>query len=480
MEDRLYKYLKYYNASPQWVKSISGRPYRLLPLSLRYGKVYTEYTKLLEKSQWWPKKKLEEYQWRKLEALLKHAYKNVPYYRRIFNEREIKPKDIQNFDDFRKIPFLTKEIVRDNLQNLTAKNYPKSKLLYMTTGGSTGTPLGFYYEKGVARSKELAFMTAQWSRVGYKIGDRLAVLRGNVVKGANDGRFYEYEPIKNRLILSSYHMSDKNLPLYIKQIRKFKPKFLHVYPSALAILANFMRRNKIELFPTVKAILSGSENIYPWQLKLFREIFQCKVFFWYGLGELSALAGNCEKSDYYHIFPEYSYVELIDKDGNSVAEEGTMGEIVGTTFDNNVMPFIRYKTQDLAVYTDQKCKCGRNYPLLKRIEGRVQELIYTKRGDLISLGPAIFGIHDVGWTQVRQIQFVQEEKGKLTIKVVKDPCFSREEIGRYILSLFRLRLNRICDLKIEFVDEIPRTKSGKYRFLIQKLPIKFGDEQCYS
>lgn len=99
MEDWLYKYLKYYNDSAQWIKQIAGRVYRTIPLSVRYGKVYTEYAKLLEESQWWSEEKLQDYQWCKLEALLKHAYENVPYYRKIFDEGGIKPKDIQNFDD---------------------------------------------------------------------------------------------------------------------------------------------------------------------------------------------------------------------------------------------------------------------------------------------------------------------------------------------------------------------------------------------
>jgi len=250
---------------------------------------------------------------------------------------------------------------------------------------------------------------------------------------------------------------------------------LHVYPSVLTILAKFMKRNKIKPFSSIKAILASSENIYPWQIKLFKEVFQCKVFFFYGLTEMVALAGICEKSYDYHIFPEYSYVELIEKDGNRVTEEGAIGEIVGTTFDNYAMPLIRYRTGDLAVYTKQTCKCGRNYPLLKNIEGRLQELIYTKSEDLISLGPVIFGIHDKCWTQVRELQFVQEKKGELIIKLIKNPEFSEKKVRNYVLNLFKQRLGGICDIKIKFVNEIPKTERGKHKFLIQKLPINFGE-----
>lgn len=476
IEDYLYKFKEYYNESPQEIKQILGRIYRILPLSIRYGKVYLKYAKLLKESQWWSKKKLEEYQWRKLEALLKHAYENVPYYRRILDERGIKPKHIQNFDDFRKLPFLTKEIVRDNLQDLVARSYPKYKLLYVTTGGSTGIPLGLYYEKGVARSKELAFMTTQWGRVGYKIGDKLAMLMGNVVHGANEGKCWEYEPIKNRLILSSYHMTDKNLLLYVKQIRKFKPRFLHGYPSTLTILANFMKKNRIESFESVEAVLAGSENMYPWQFELFKEIFHCKIFFWYGLTELSALAGTCEKSHYYHVFPEYSYVELLDSDNNPVSKEDGVGEIVGTTFDNDIMPLIRYRTQDLAVYTKQKCECGRNYPLLKRIDGRKQELVVTKGGSLVSLTALFFSQYFFfkAFGKIKNMQLEQSKRGEVLLRIVKDKGYGIADEKEIRANLMQV-VGGDLDISFDYVDEIPRTQSGKHRFLIQKLPINLED-----
>ena len=473
MEDKLYKFLKYYNANPQWVKELLGRIYRSIPLSIRYGKIYTEYTKLLEESQWWSREKLEEYQWCKLEVLLKHAYQNVPYYRRVFDEKGLKPKDIQNWDDFRKVPFLTKQIIRDNLEDLVAKNYSQSRKLYVTTGGSTGMPLSLYYEKGVARSKELAFITALWSRVGYKSGDKLAVLRANLVRGIDNRKFWEYEPIKNRLILSSYHMTDENLPLYIEQIRTFKPKFLHIYPSTLTILAMFMKKNNIQPFQSVKAILASSESMFPLKIKLFEEVFQCQFFFWYGLTELSALAGPCEKSIYYHIFPEYSYVELIDSNGNPVAEENTMGEIVGTTFDNDIMPLIRYKTQDLAVHAKPKCKCGRNYPLLSRIEGRLQEFFVDKNGSLIT-----FIAHDYALWNVRDkinaYQYVQNEPGRVLLNIDAKNKFSISDIDSVKRTFWDFYPS--FDIKIKFVEHIPRTERGKFRYLIQKLPVKFGVE----
>ena len=480
MEDSIYKWKKYYDHSPAFLKKVVGNLYRQIPLPFRYGTKYKYYRDLLTESKFWSKQKLEEYQMQRLEKLLRHVYENVPYYRRVFDEREIKPEDIQNLSDFKNIPYLTKEIVRNNIQDLIARNYPKHKLLYQTTGGSTGAPLTFYHEKSVARSKEVAFFEALWSRVGYRWGrDRMISLRGETVK-AKDNKFWEYEPIRNNLIFSVYHMTNENLPYYIERIKTFEPRFIYTYPSAITLLAIFMRNNDIGPFNCLKAILCGSEHLFPQQQHLLEETFNCKILNWYGMGEKVTLAGSCEHSSYYHIFPEYGITELIGENGRAVCEEDKVGEIIGTSFDNDIMPFIRYKTGDLGVHTNQKCKCGRNYPLIKCIEGRVQEFIVSKDGSLISLNgnmisldSALFSIKNEGWRKIKQIQFIQEEKGKLTLRVVKDDRFSLLDATEYVKSLFEKRLRYLCEFKIEFVDDIPRTDRGKHRFLIQKMPIEF-------
>ena len=288
--------------------------YGTIPPRFRYGKVFWDTYNFLQESQWWGKERLEEYQMQQLSKLLNHAYENVPYYQKVFNERGLCPKDIQNFDDLRKLPYLTKEIIQENLPDLVARNYSKSKLQYVTTGGSIGIPMGFYQEKGVSAAKEQAFMLAQWNRVGFKIGDRCVVLRGNVVHSASKGKLWEYEPVNKNLILSSYYMTDETLPKYIDRIREFKPDFIQAYPSAITILARYMKENNVEPFLSVKALLFGSENLYPWQREFLEKVFQCRAYSWYGHSEMCALAGECDQSIYYHIFPEYGFVELICSD----------------------------------------------------------------------------------------------------------------------------------------------------------------------
>jgi phenylacetate-CoA ligase len=444
--------------------------------ALPYIKTFYDTYTFLQKSQWWSRERLEEYQIRQLQKLLNHAYENVPYYRKVFNERGLKPEDIQDFSDLQKLPFLTKEIIRDNLNDLKAIKYPQKKFEYVTTGGSTGIPLAFYYERGVSRARAWAFMKTQWDRVGYRFWDKCVVLRGNVVKSADKGEFWEYDLFNRWLILSSYHMTDENLPRYVGKIKEFKPKFIQAYPSAITILARFMKENNIDPFPSVKALLCGSENLYSWQRELLEEVFQCRVYSWYGHSEQAVLAGECERSTYYHVFPEYGFVELIGSTGNPVIEEDRVGEIVATGLNNFVCPLIRYRTMDLAVPSNAKCKCGRNYPILKRVEGRLQELILTKDERLITLTALIFAQHFEAFSNVREMQLVQEEKGELLVKIVKARQYSSKN-EKEILSKMQRCVGDGLNINFDYVNHIPRTQSGKYRFLIQKLPIEFGDHE---
>ena len=449
--------------------------YGAIPASIRYGKVFWDTYNFLQESQWWSREQLEEYQLEQLSKLLHHAYENVPYYRRVFDERGLKPEDIQDSRDLQQLPYLTKQIIQDNLEDLKARNYPSHKFRYTTTGGSTGIPVGFYLENGVSGAREWAFMLIQWNRVGFKMDDRCVVLRGNVVDSASKGKFWEYDPINKNLILSSYHLTYENMPKYTKKIREVKPNFIQAYPSAITILARFMKEHNIEPFPSVKAMLCGSENLYSWQRELLEDVFQCRVYSWYGHAEQAVLAGECKRSTYYHIFPEYGLVELIGKNGKLVTSEDELGEIVATGFNNFAMPFIRYRTMDLAVPTNAKCECGRNYPLLKNVEGRLQEFIVSKTGSLVPLSGA-YALIAKASKNVTEAQFCQDKMGHLLLNIVKKESYSERD-SQYIQNAFYKRFGEDMNLVIRFVDYISRTKSGKYRFLIQKLPITFGSNK---
>ena len=447
--------------------SLTIRALDLLPAYSVYKKTYS----LLRRSRWWSREELAAYQAAALARLLDHAYTNVPYYRRVFDDRGLVPGDIRTPADLALLPVLTREDLQNNLPDLKARNYPESAFEYVTTGGSTGIPVGFYYEKGASRAREWAFMKTQWDRVGYRFGDKCVVLRGYIVGSARDAVYWKKTLFGRWLLMSSHHMTEETLPAYISEIRRFKPRFIQSYPSTAALLARYMTEHGVTPFPTVKAVLCGSENLYPWQRHLLEEAFGCRVFSWYGNSEQTVLAGECEESTHYHIFPEYGIVELIGRDGRPVERPGEMGEVVATNLTNYVCPLIRYRTMDLAIAAQGPCTCGRHYPLLEDVEGRLHEFIVTKDRRLISM--TAVNMHCGVFDNVVQFQFHQEMVGEVVLNIVRKPGYTDRDT-EYILSELEKKFEGDVDVTVHYVTEIPRTRRGKYRFLIQDLPLDEG------
>jgi phenylacetate-CoA ligase len=301
-------------------------------------------------------------------------------------------------------------------------------------------------------------------RVAYHFRDKCVVLRGYTVP---ENRPYRYAFLGRWLILSSFHLDDETIPLYIKRIRTFNPKYIMAYPSSVIILGQYVKSRGINLKLNLKALLLGSEEVYPFQRQLLDEVFKTRVFSWYGQSEKVVLAGGCEESTHYHIFLEYSITEVVDERGEDVGY-GKMGMIVGTSFINYAMPLIRYYTGDLAIISDKRCKCGREYPLMEQVIGRAQDFIVTKNGKLIPLTALIFGQHFKAFSRIRQMQIIQEKRGEIKIRIVRDSEYTvkdEEEIYNRIKSI----MHEDLDIIFEYCENIPRTKMRKHRFLIQKL-----------
>ena len=461
---KIYNYL---NKSPDSVKKIVGFCVDKLPLRITHGKTFVEYRDFIRESEYWDREKLQNYQCEKLKELLRYAYNNVIFYKELMDNHSINPERMDPIECLERMPFITKDIIRENFDNLISKSMDKKDMKYITTGGSTAKPFGFYINYD-ASIKEWAFMTNQWGRVGYRHNDPRAVLRGYITDENKNEGLYSYNPLRNELFISSFHMNDKNMEFYIELIESFKPNFINCFPSSIYVFAKYLKRKNKRIKHRIKAILASSEIVIDQQRKLVEEVFNCRYFSYYGLSEKVLAGAECEYSRHYHMFPQYGYMELIDADGNVIREEGIPGEIVGTGFLNTAMPFIRYKTGDIGVYSKEKCKCGRNYPLLKKIEGRIQEYIVGKEHNLVS--SSCLNTHSELYDNVESYQYYQDRPGKVVLKIVRRENYTEEDTRR-IIHEHEIMLKGQVELSIEFVDEIHLTKRGKYKIIEQKMNI---------
>ncbi|MDH5770421.1 MAG: phenylacetate--CoA ligase family protein [Candidatus Bathyarchaeota archaeon] len=429
------------------------------------NKHYCEWIEFLKSTENWDEEKIAEYQLSEIKRIVNYAYENTIGYRKLYDSYGIKPSAIKTIEEFQKLPLITKETIRDNFEAFSVKMKGRK---YITTGGSTGTPFGFYRDK-IAFARELASKAYQYYRVGWKEGDSQLTLRGLVVPSKNHIRYY---PRFNELRCSSYHLTPEFMELYRQRAYEFEPKWIRCYPSSGYIFAKFLKETG-KPFPPVEGILCASENLYQYQKELLSKVFNARVFSHYGHYEMAVLAGFCEHEDTYHVLPQYGYAELVDKNGNLVSRAGEVGEIVGTSFIMHATPFIRYRTGDLAKLKGWDCSsCGRPYQIWESIEGRLQEFIVTSTGRYISM--TSINMHDDIFDHIKQFQFYQEQKGRAAFRFIpKNTC--NNEVVNDMKRRLMVKLGDDVELEMEAVDEIPLTSRGKHRFLIQKVNIEFGD-----
>ncbi|MEJ7860013.1 MAG: hypothetical protein WKF90_00115 [Pyrinomonadaceae bacterium] len=426
---------------------------------------YVAWAKFLREADDWTFDEIREFEWSEIKRIVKHAYKYTKGYQKLFERAGAKPEDINSVETFRQLPFLTKEMIRDGLEDFSCK-YPNRE--YITTGGSTGIPTGMYRDP-VSFAKELASKAHQYHRIGWREGDRQIVFRGLQIE--SPGRM-EFAREFNELRCSTYQFVPEQMEVYRQKAFEYQPEWIRCYPSSGYVFADYLKDSK-KPFPKIKGMLCSSENLYDFQKQVFREVFgdEAKIFVHYGHYEMSALAGFCEYTDDYHVLPQYGYVEILDKDGNLVTKAGEIGEIVATSFIMMATPFIRFKTEDLAVFKGWGCaECGRPYQIWERIEGRLQELIQTETGRLIST--SMLNMHDDSYDFLKQFQFHQKKKGSLVFRFVPKTSFTNNML-RETQAKLQSKLGDDIILQMEAVKEIPLTKRGKHRLLIQELDLKY-------
>ena len=445
--------------TPLLLKGTIGKGLSIFPLDWLLGRKFKCNYKFLKESQYWPIEKLRQYQIDKLREILSLAYQKTRLYHLLFESVGFHPDDFKSLEDLQKLPTIDKQTVINNISNMCTLTPEKSNVDYVSTGGTSGTPLHFYINADRS-SIEYAYLTKSWQRAGYELGMPMAVLRGRIVKPDKNGLYHEYDPILRHHYYSTFHMTNENLSRYLDHIRSIGPCVLQAYPSSADSFASFILKTKKTEINNIKAVLLESENVYPDQVCNIEKAFGARAFSCYGHSEKLILATQCEKSDNYHVWPTYGYFELLDKQGKAIKEPGQEGEIVGTGFINTVMPFIRYRTGDYAIYAGDYCKeCNRQHVLINNIKGRwPQGGLVAMDGSTISM--TALNVHDDTLNNIREYQFYQSVPGKATLFVVPMFPLYQNEKDR-ILRNINKRLQGQVILELEVKSELLKTSRGK-------------------
>lgn len=462
LEDKLYPLLAVYERLPQGLKRVIGGTYRQLPIRWRQGARFPEFQQLAAEVERWSVDQIREYQLKELRRVLIRAGNFSPGYQQRFAEAGFRPEMVRELEDLQACPFLEKRDLLEAREEWVCQDIPTKERLYITTGGSTGVPVGFYLQRGVSRPKEQAFLEAQWARGGYFPGARLVVIRGHVTSDESRGRISSYDATRDWLMLSSYHLTEARLPEYLEEVKRFKPDLLHAYPSAALQLAEFLEKAGLRWEVPLKGLLAGSERLNLPQKRLLERVFQCRVFRWYGHSERAVLAAEGRRSDLFYFWPTYGFVEFGPPDSEGFCE------VIGTSFHNLAMPLIRYRTGDFVRLADPRRDGELEFPwpAVAEIAGREQEFLVSGSGRRISL--TAFNMHDAIFDDLYAVQFVQDVPGAAEFRYVPGPGFRPERLGP-IEAGVRRKLGEDFQLTLREVRETEKTARGKHRWLISRI-----------
>jgi phenylacetate-CoA ligase len=443
-----------------------------------------------------------------LRAMLTHAYETVPYYRDQWRQIGLHPVDIDDFEDFQRVPILTKVDLRAHGRDLLSYSYTPAQLIRKKTSGSTGVSLEVFLDEESRQWKRACVLRAdQWS--GWRLGEPVAKVWGNPEFQSRGWRGL----LRNRLLdreyyLDTLHMDEAALARFICLLRNKRPTLIFGHAHSVYLLAKYLQkgrggegekgsqgeaqtkritkeksRHASPSFPVSpspllpvrvrpKGIITTAMVLHSWQRRTIEEVFGCSVTNRYGCEEVSLIACECERHNGLHVNADSVYVEIMRPDDTGAltqpARPGESGAVVVTDLTNRAMPIIRYQVGDMAVLSDRVCPCGRGLPLLERIEGRDADYIVTPAGDLIS-GISLtenFALHVPG---VVQFQIIQETLERFLFRLVRGPEFGPESLKR-LGALAIQYFGPGIDYRCQYLQSIPPEPSGKYRFCISHVP----------
>lgn len=428
----------------QYFKFQKGR-YPINPLTL---------LKELQKSQYWSREKIKEYQLEKINILIKTALSETSYYKDILNNKKIRFIDLNEFiNDF---PKLYKNNIIENDEKL--KNYNSRNWVKHTTSGSTGLPMTIEVS-GLASAYRIANVMRFKSWWGIESHDKSVLIWGRK-KTAKNSFILRFKTLfNNRLDINVFELNDKTISHYFKQIEDYNPKYIRGYKSAVISLVSLMEKHSLTFIKTkLKVVIVTSEVLFERERLYIERILNCKVANEYGASECGLFSYECPEGSM-HLSEELIYLSTIEND-----------VVIVTDIHNERMPLINYINNDKIYLSNDNCRCGRTSRVVKKIEGRVND--YVKCPDGTKKSQYIFyyiisELDEIGMKDsVRQYKVIQE-KNKFIIEIVPGSNYNDSALD-YIKRRILEEVGKEIEIDIIKVKEIKRDKSGKLRFFIRK------------
>jgi len=439
----------------------------------RFGPAYGEVLRDIATREGWSAEQFADYQRRELVEVVRHAARKVPYYRRAWPDAGVDPESIQGPEDLPRLPILEKDIIREDPVSLIDETLDPASLIVLHTSGTTGTPLELY--RDVWQNSALsAYITARFHRQAgvERRRNRSVSVGGHMVTDPARAKppFWVYNRLWRQLYMSSYHLARRHLGAYVERIRRFRPDYIEGYPSSVYAIARHVVENDLAPVP-MKACFTTAEPLLEHQRRAMERAFACRTYDQYGCGEMAVLACECPDGAL-HLNPEFGIVEVLDNEDRPLPA-GESGQLVCTSLINRVQLLIRYRIGDWGAIGTDNCSCGSGRPVLGRIEGRMGSVLVAPDGR--EIGEAALSLLYYGVTGVAETQITQESSDRFRVRLVPGRDYTETQ-GRKVVANLAQRLGPV-DIRLEIVDRIERTPSGKFQTIVPQSAAEAGEPQ---
>lgn len=445
---------------------------KLNQLTSKTSKRRYSLAKEIESRQNLSRDELNNFQLSKLNLILTHASHTVPYYRQLFSDLGLIKNSVVIFSDFSEIesiPILSKEIIKQQKEEMFSSEYIARRAYENSSGGSTGEPVHVLQDGNYLENAQANFILVKSWR-GIDAFDSTIALWGaerDTYKDKKPALDYIKDFFRNRMVLNCFRMSSVDMARYINVLNSNRPSLIVAYANAIYELALYAEENKIPVVPQ-HAIHTGAGMLHDYMRVKIKDVFNCEVYDHYGSREVGSIASECRMHQGLHILCEHTFVEVVDEAGVACAP-GVEGEILVTTLNNFSMPLIRYRIGDLGIMSaDLSCDCGVSYPKLSKITGRISGIFRNSNGDRISgqFFTHIFRYYD--W--IKHYQVIQKKIDFLIVYIVsnKERNVDQKDL-KELEGRINLAMKQSCNVKFKFVDKIPETSTGKHLNTISEL-----------
>jgi phenylacetate-CoA ligase len=400
---------------------------------------------------------LNGYHRRRLKDQLMLAGANSTYYKNLFREYGFNPEKFKDPSELSVFPIQTKDIIKEHYDSMVMLK-ENERVIHSHTSGTTGS--GLIFPESVASEIE---KWATWWRYRKNLGidtDRWCLIfGGRTIVGKERTRppFWKTLPALRQVSFSMYHLNPATARYYVDQLNREEADWIHGYPSTLAFLASLVREQNLPLKKRFRHITTGAENLLEHQKNLIATVFGTMPYQHYGLAEPVANISECEYHRL-HVDEDYAWTEFIPMD-----KESDSYRLVGTSFTNRALFFLRYDTNDLVLPDNSAgCPCGRNGRIVRSIDGRNEDYLTLKDGTRIGRLDHI--LKDI--VNIREAQIWQDKQGEVEFRIVKSPAWNTSDeilLKKEISS--RLRLDRFI---IVYPDRIEKSRTGKLKFVVSE------------